>query len=81
MSSIHGDTLLSIAHRNHVSVAELAKANNLDPSAKLKLGTKLTVPGAKTAAAARGRRAHRRRRLLSRPRSPRRPSPRWPRRR
>src|SRR5229473_3195648 len=47
-----GDTLLSIAHRNHVSVAELAKANSLDPQAKLKLGTKLTVPGAKTAAVA-----------------------------
>jgi len=48
----HGDTLLSIARRNHVSVAELAKANSLDPQAKLKLGTKLTVPGAKIAAAA-----------------------------
>ena len=47
-----GDTLISIARRNHVSVAELAQANNLEPSAKLKLGTKLTVPGAKTAAAA-----------------------------
>src|SRR5580704_1971636 len=47
-----GDTLLSIAHHNHVPVAELARANNLDPQAKLKLGAKLTVPGAKTAAAA-----------------------------
>jgi len=47
-----GDTLLSIARRNHVSVAELAKANSLDASAKLKLGMKLTVPGAKTAAVA-----------------------------
>jgi murein DD-endopeptidase MepM/ murein hydrolase activator NlpD len=47
-----GDTLLSIARRNHVTVAELAKANSLDPSAKLKLGMKLTVPGAKTAALA-----------------------------
>ena len=47
-----GDTLLSIARRNHVPVAELARANSLDPSAKLKLGMKLTVPGAKTAAAA-----------------------------
>ena len=46
----HGDTLLSIARRNHMSVAELAKANSLDPQAKLKLGMKLTVPGAKTAA-------------------------------
>ena len=48
----HGDTLLSIAHRNHVPVAELARANNLEPSAKLKLGMKLNVPGAKTAAVA-----------------------------
>jgi murein DD-endopeptidase MepM/ murein hydrolase activator NlpD len=47
----HGDTLLSIARRNHVSVPELAKANNIDPTAKLKLGMKLIVPGAKTAAA------------------------------
>ena len=48
----HGDTLMSIAHRNHVPVAELARANNLDTSAKLSLGMKLTVPGAKSAAAA-----------------------------
>lgn len=47
-----GDTLAGIARHNHVSVAELAKANNLDASAKLKLGAKLTVPGAKTAAVA-----------------------------
>jgi murein DD-endopeptidase MepM/ murein hydrolase activator NlpD len=55
-SSVHvvnpGDTLMSIARRNHVSVAELAKANNLDASVKLKLGTRLTVPAAKTAGAA-----------------------------
>jgi len=48
----HGDTLLGIARRNHVSVAELARANSLDPSVKLKLGIKLTVPGAKTSAVA-----------------------------
>jgi murein DD-endopeptidase MepM/ murein hydrolase activator NlpD len=48
----HGDTLLSIARRNHVPVAELTKANGIEPSAKLKLGTKLTVPGARTAAVA-----------------------------
>jgi murein DD-endopeptidase MepM/ murein hydrolase activator NlpD len=46
-----GDTLLSIAHRHHISVAELARENKLEVSAKLKLGTKLTVPAAKTAAA------------------------------
>ena len=43
---------MSIARRNHVPVAELARANNLDQSAKLSLGMKLTVPGSKTAAAA-----------------------------
>jgi murein DD-endopeptidase MepM/ murein hydrolase activator NlpD len=47
-----GDTLLSVARRNHVPVSELAKANGIDPQAKLKLGTKLTVPGAKIAAIA-----------------------------
>jgi murein DD-endopeptidase MepM/ murein hydrolase activator NlpD len=35
-----------------VSVAELARANNLDPSTKLKLGTRLSVPGARSAEAA-----------------------------
>ncbi|QAU46919.1 LysM peptidoglycan-binding domain-containing M23 family metallopeptidase [Bradyrhizobium guangzhouense] len=48
----HGDTLASIARKNHISAAELARANGLEPSAKLKLGTKLTVPGARTAAVA-----------------------------
>ncbi|MDA9494125.1 LysM peptidoglycan-binding domain-containing M23 family metallopeptidase [Bradyrhizobium sp. CCBAU 11361] len=48
----HGDTLASIARKNHISAAELARANGLDPSAKLKLGTRLTVPGAKSAAVA-----------------------------
>jgi murein DD-endopeptidase MepM/ murein hydrolase activator NlpD len=47
-----GDTLMSIARRNNVPVTELAKANNLDQSAKLSLGMKLTVPGSKSAAAA-----------------------------
>lgn len=47
-----GDTLVSIARKNHISAAELARANGLEPSAKLKLGTKLIVPGTKTAAVA-----------------------------
>jgi murein DD-endopeptidase MepM/ murein hydrolase activator NlpD len=45
-----GETLLSIARRNHVSVAELARANGIERSAKLKLGTKLTVPTLQPAA-------------------------------
>jgi spore germination protein YaaH len=46
-----GDTLMSIARRNSVPVGELAKANNLDQTAKLSLGMKLTVPGSKSVAA------------------------------
>ncbi|HTO61869.1 MAG TPA: peptidoglycan DD-metalloendopeptidase family protein [Bradyrhizobium sp.] len=40
-----GETLLGIAHQNHVSVAEIAKTNNIDASAPLKLGAKLAIPG------------------------------------
>ena len=47
-----GDTLLSVARRNHVPLSELARANSLEPTAKLRLGMKLTVPGTKTAAVA-----------------------------
>jgi murein DD-endopeptidase MepM/ murein hydrolase activator NlpD len=47
-----GDTLLSISRRNHVPLSELARANGLQPTSKLKLGMKLTVPGARTAAMA-----------------------------
>jgi murein DD-endopeptidase MepM/ murein hydrolase activator NlpD len=47
-----GDTLMSIAHRNHVPVAELARANSLDANSKLKLGQKINVPGARSAVAA-----------------------------
>ena len=54
-STVHvvnkGDTLHNIARRNHVPVGELARANNLDQSAKLSIGMKLTVPGSKNAAA------------------------------
>jgi murein DD-endopeptidase MepM/ murein hydrolase activator NlpD len=58
-ASVHvvnsGETLAGIARRNHISVAELARANNLDTKARLKLGTRLTVPAAKTADAAAAR--------------------------
>lgn len=47
----HGDTLASIARRNHMPVAELARVNGLDANARLKIGSKVNVPGAKTAAA------------------------------
>ncbi|UFZ05906.1 peptidoglycan DD-metalloendopeptidase family protein [Bradyrhizobium ontarionense] len=46
-----GETLAGIARQNHVSPAELARANNLDQASPLKLGARLTVPG-KTAAVA-----------------------------
>jgi murein DD-endopeptidase MepM/ murein hydrolase activator NlpD len=46
-----GDTLMNIARRNHISVVELARANGLAPSAKLKLGMKINVPTRSAAAA------------------------------
>jgi murein DD-endopeptidase MepM/ murein hydrolase activator NlpD len=39
-----GDTLMSVARRNHITANELARANGLDPAAKLRIGMKLTVP-------------------------------------
>ncbi|MDE1936438.1 LysM peptidoglycan-binding domain-containing M23 family metallopeptidase [Bradyrhizobium sp.] len=54
-TSVHvvnrGETLMAIARHNHISATELARANGLEPGAKLRIGMKLTVP-AKTAAAA-----------------------------
>lgn len=40
-----GDSLWSIAHKNHLTKAELAAANNLKPEAALRVGQKLIVPG------------------------------------
>jgi murein DD-endopeptidase MepM/ murein hydrolase activator NlpD/nucleoid-associated protein YgaU len=48
----HGDTLMSIARRNHISAGELARANGLDSAAKLKIGMKLNVPVKASAAVA-----------------------------
>jgi murein DD-endopeptidase MepM/ murein hydrolase activator NlpD len=47
----HGDTLMGIARRNHISAAELARANGLAPGAKLRIGMKLNVPVKDSAAA------------------------------
>jgi len=46
-----GDSLWSIAHKNHLSKAELAAANNLKPEASLKVGQKLIIPGKSIAGA------------------------------
>jgi len=40
-----GDSLWSVAKKNHLSVSELAKANNLPTGAALKPGKKLMIPG------------------------------------
>lgn len=41
---VKGDSLWTIAHKNHLTIAELAAANNLTDKAKLKLGQKLIIP-------------------------------------
>jgi murein DD-endopeptidase MepM/ murein hydrolase activator NlpD len=48
----HGDTLMGIARHNHISVAELARANGLEPVSKLRLGMKINVPVKASAIAA-----------------------------
>jgi murein DD-endopeptidase MepM/ murein hydrolase activator NlpD len=54
-ASVHvvnrGDTLLGISRRYHVSVAELARANGIDKTSRLRLGTKITVPASAAAIA------------------------------
>ncbi|HML13756.1 MAG TPA: LysM peptidoglycan-binding domain-containing M23 family metallopeptidase, partial [Xanthobacteraceae bacterium] len=47
-----GENLSTIAHRYHKPRAALAKANNLPPDAKLRIGQRLTIPGLKTPATA-----------------------------
>jgi murein DD-endopeptidase MepM/ murein hydrolase activator NlpD len=53
-ASVHvvaaGDTLGKIAHRYHKSVNEIAKANNIQPTATLNVGDRLTIPGAQASA-------------------------------
>ena len=46
-----GETLYSIARKNNMPPAKLAKANNLPLTTQLKTGMKISVPGTKTAAA------------------------------
>lgn len=41
---VKNDSLWTIAHKNHLTIAELAAANNLSEKAKLQLGQKLIIP-------------------------------------
>jgi LysM repeat protein len=43
-----GDSLSAIAHRNHLTKAELAAANNLRSEATIRVGQKLLIPGKAT---------------------------------
>jgi murein DD-endopeptidase MepM/ murein hydrolase activator NlpD len=40
-----GDTLMNVARRNGVTLTSLAHANHLEPSTKLSVGDRLTIPG------------------------------------
>ena len=46
-----GDSLWSIANKHHLTVAELAKANNIGVGTALQPGKKLIIPGGKVTAA------------------------------
>ncbi|HBM17569.1 MAG TPA: hypothetical protein DD381_14675 [Lentisphaeria bacterium] len=45
-----GDSLWSVAKKNHISVKKLAEVNNLTSNAFLKVGQKITIPGGKATA-------------------------------
>jgi murein DD-endopeptidase MepM/ murein hydrolase activator NlpD len=47
-----GENLSTIAHHYHKPRAAIAKANNLAPDAKLRIGQRLVIPGVKTPIAA-----------------------------
>lgn len=49
-----GDSLWTIAKKNHLTVSELAAANNLKPASTLRLGQKLIIPGKAPATGAAG---------------------------
>ena len=51
----HGDTLMSIARHNGVTLAALAHANRLQTSSKLNIGDRITIPGGHQVAAANAR--------------------------
>jgi murein DD-endopeptidase MepM/ murein hydrolase activator NlpD len=40
-----GDSLMSISRRHNVSLAALAHANNIQPSTRIAIGDRLTIPG------------------------------------
>ena len=46
-----GDTLSKISHHYHKSINEIAKANNIQPTATLSVGDRLIIPGAQAPAA------------------------------
>lgn len=45
-----GDTLMSLSRKHNIPVSELARANNMTTATKLRIGDRVTIPGAKSAA-------------------------------
>jgi murein DD-endopeptidase MepM/ murein hydrolase activator NlpD len=48
---VPGDNLTKIAHRYHVPLMELARANRIEPYAQIKMGDRLIIPGRSAAVA------------------------------
>jgi len=48
----HGDTLMSIARNNGITLTALARANHLQSSSKLSIGDRITIPGGSHSVAA-----------------------------
>ncbi len=54
-ASVHvvkpGDTLMNLSRRHNIAPAQLAAANHIPVTTQLKIGSKINIPGGKTAAA------------------------------
>ena len=45
-----GESLMGIARKNSIALSALARANNLEPHARLNIGDRITIPGGRQAA-------------------------------
>lgn len=46
-----GESLMGIARKNSIALSVLARANNIEPHARLNIGDRITIPGGRQAAA------------------------------
>ena len=50
ISSLPGESLIGIAHKHGVTLTALARANKIQPYAKISIGDRMTIPGGRPVA-------------------------------